>query len=47
MHRMDIQIALAALQARFPDLPLAVPEAKVEWTSGMAVRGSVALPLAW
>ena len=47
LARMDIQIALAALLARFPDLRLAVPEAELEWKSGMAVRGPVALPIAW
>ncbi len=47
LARMDIRIALAGLLARFPDLRLAVPEAELEWKSGMAVRGPVALPIAW
>jgi cytochrome P450 len=47
LARMDVQTALAALLERFPDLRLAVPEAKLEWKSGMAVRGPVALPIAW
>jgi hypothetical protein len=42
-----IQTALTALLQRFPDLRLAVPEADVQWKSGMAVRGPVALPIAW
>jgi cytochrome P450 len=46
LARMDIQIALATLLARFPDLRLAVPAVEVEWKSGMAVRGPVALPIA-
>lgn len=47
LARMDVQTALAALLERFPDLQLAVPEAELEWKSGMAVRGPVALPIAW
>lgn len=47
LARMDVQTALAALLERFPDLRLAVPEAELEWKSGMAVRGPVALPIAW
>lgn len=47
LARMDVQTALAALLERFPDLRLAVPPAELEWKSGMAVRGPVALPIAW
>jgi cytochrome P450 len=47
LARMDIQTALAALLERFPDLRLAVPEAELKWKSGMAVRGPLALPIAW
>jgi cytochrome P450 len=47
LARLDIQTALTALLQRFPDLRLAVPEAELEWKSGMAVRGPVALPIAW
>jgi cytochrome P450 len=47
LARLDIQTALNALLQRFPDLRLAVPEADVQWKSGMAVRGPVALPIAW
>lgn len=47
LARMDVQTALAALLERFPDLRLAVPDAELEWKSGMAVRGPVALPIAW
>ncbi|MBV9382496.1 MAG: cytochrome P450 [Streptosporangiaceae bacterium] len=47
LARMDVQTALAALLERFPDLRLAVPEAELEWKSGMAIRGPVALPIAW
>lgn len=47
LARMDLQIGLGTLLDRFPDLRLAVPEDEIEWKSGMAVRGPVALPLAW
>jgi cytochrome P450 len=47
LARLDIQIALTALLQRFPDLRLAVPESELEWKSGLAVRGPVALPIAW
>jgi cytochrome P450 len=47
LARMDMQTALTALLQRLPDLRLAVPEAELQWKSGMAVRGPVALPIAW
>src|SRR5204863_8887813 len=47
LARMDIQIALAAVLARFPNLRLAVAESDLQWKTGMAVRGPVALPIAW
>lgn len=47
LARMDLQVALSALLSRFPTLRLAVPPAEVEWKTGMAVRGPVALPVAW
>ncbi|WP_030436397.1 cytochrome P450 [Actinoplanes subtropicus] len=47
LARLDIQTALTALLARFPELRLAVPEDRIKWKSGMAVRGPVALPVAW
>jgi len=47
LARLDMQTALAALLQRFPDLRLAVPESELEWKSGMAVRGPVALPIGW
>jgi cytochrome P450 len=47
LARMDLQVALSGLLSRFPTLRLAVPPAEVEWKTGMAVRGPVALPVAW
>jgi nocardicin N-oxygenase len=40
-------VALAALLAGFPALRLAVPADELAWTSGLSVRGPVALPIAW
>jgi cytochrome P450 len=40
-------VALAALLDRCPGLRLAVPEGKLQWKTGMAVRGPVALPVEW
>jgi len=47
LARMDIQVGLTALLHRLPGLRLAVPEDRLEWKTGMAVRGPVALPIAW
>ena len=47
LARMDIQTALTALLQRFPNLRLAVAESDLQWKTGMAVRGPVALPIAW
>ena len=47
LARMDIQVALSALFDRCPGLRLAVPEDQLEWKTGMAVRGPVALPVSW
>jgi cytochrome P450 len=47
LARMDIQVALTALLDRFPGLRLAVAEDQLEWKTGQAVRGPVALPVAW
>jgi cytochrome P450 len=47
LARMDMQVALTALLDRLPDLRLAVPEDQLEWKGGLAVRGPVALPIAW
>jgi cytochrome P450 len=47
LARMDLQIALATLLERFPELRLAVAEERLEWKTGLAVRGPIALPIAW
>jgi cytochrome P450 len=45
LARLDIQVALSALLDRFPSLRPAAEE--LEWKTGMAVRGPVALPVEW
>jgi cytochrome P450 len=47
LARMDMQVALAALLDRFPSLRLAASADDLQWKTGMAVRGPVALPIAW
>lgn len=47
LARMELQVALAAIVGRFPDLRLAVDEAQLPWKRGMLVRGLLALPVAW
>jgi cytochrome P450 len=47
LARMDLRVALTALLDRFPELRLAVPVDRVEWKTGLAVRGPVALPVGW
>jgi cytochrome P450 len=45
LARVELQVALESLLARFPDLRLAVPPADVPWKDGSAVWGLEALPL--
>jgi cytochrome P450 len=47
LARMDLQVALTALFDCFPGLHLAIPPSQVEWKTGMAVRGPIALPIGW
>jgi cytochrome P450 len=47
LARMDLQVALAALLDRFPGLRLAVPDDQLQWKTGQAVRGPIALPIGW
>ncbi|WP_394617658.1 cytochrome P450 [Lentzea sp. JNUCC 0626] len=44
LARMDVQVALTAILQRFPGLHLA---GDVEWRTGMAMRGPLAMPVAW
>jgi cytochrome P450 len=45
LARVELQVALTSLFARFPDLRLAVPADEVPWKDGSAVWGLEALPL--
>jgi cytochrome P450 len=45
LARVELQVALESLLARFPELRLAVPASEVPWKDGSAVWGLEALPL--
>jgi cytochrome P450 len=47
LARLEIQVALATLVARFPTLRLAVAPDEVRWRADRLVRGVQALPVAW
>jgi nocardicin N-oxygenase len=47
LARLEIQVALATLVARFPTLRLAVAPDEVRWRADRLVRGVRALPVAW
>jgi cytochrome P450 len=47
LARVELQVALTSLFARFPELRLAVPADEVPWKDGSAVWGLEALPLAF
>ena len=47
LARMDLQVALTALLDHFPRLRLAVPADQLQWKTGQAVRGPLALPIGW
>jgi cytochrome P450 len=47
LARLELQIALTALLARFPMLRLAVPAEQLRWRPGMLIRTLHELPVAW
>ncbi|MFC9897896.1 cytochrome P450 [Nocardia sp. NPDC127579] len=47
LARLELQIAIATLLRRFPDLRLAAPIEEVPWKTGLLVRGPKALPVTW
>ena len=47
LARLELQVAITSLLARFPDLRLAVPDDGVVWKDGSAVWGLQALPVAF
>jgi cytochrome P450 len=47
LARLELQIALGTLLARFPTLRLAVPAAELRWRPGMLTRTLHELPVIW
>ncbi|MBO2450845.1 cytochrome P450 [Actinomadura barringtoniae] len=47
LARLELQVAIGALLARFPALRLAVPESALQWKVGLSVRGLHGLPVTW
>ena len=47
LARMEADVALRALLARFPGLDLAVPAEDVQWRPPLTTRGPVRLPVTW
>ncbi|WP_424888309.1 cytochrome P450 [Streptomyces sp. XH2] len=47
LARMELQVAVGTLLARFPALRLAVPAEEVRWNTGSIWRFPLALPVAW
>ncbi len=47
LARIELQVALASLLHRFPNLTLAVPADEVPWKTGLLVRGPKSLPVSW
>jgi cytochrome P450 len=47
MARVELQVAIGTLLARFPDLDLAVAPEDVPWLAGRRQRGPEVLPLQW
>ncbi len=47
LARMELQVALDALLARFPGLRFATDPAELPWKTGMALRGLRSFPVAW
>ena len=45
LAKMEIEIGMARLFTRFPDIRLAVPPEALEWKNNSLVRGLVALPV--
>ncbi len=47
LGRIELEVALGSLLARFPDLRLAVTEDELGWSKGLAFSRPDELPLAW
>lgn len=47
LARLELQIALATLTQRLPELRLSVPTAEVRWRTGLQLRTPEAVPVTW
>ncbi|MEM7115633.1 MAG: cytochrome P450 [Chloroflexota bacterium] len=47
LARLEGQITLSTLFNRFPNIRLAIPDADINWRSGVLFRGPKTLPLIW
>jgi cytochrome P450 len=47
LARLEADVALRALLARFPTLDLAVPPGEIQWRPPLTTRGPVRLPVTW
>ncbi|MBF8184940.1 cytochrome P450 [Nonomuraea sp. K274] len=47
LARAELQMAMAGLVRRFPNLALAVPSSAIPWRTGHLVNGPTALPVRW
>jgi cytochrome P450 len=47
LARMELQVALATLLERLPQLRFGVPEEEIVWKRGMLMRGPRSLPVIW
>ena len=47
LARLELDVAYTALLRRLPHLRPAIPEAEVEWKTGLLTRAPVALPVTW
>ena len=47
LARLEAEVALRALLARFPSLDLAVAPEEIEWRPPLSTRGPVSLPVTW
>ncbi|HJP78087.1 MAG TPA: cytochrome P450 [Pseudonocardiaceae bacterium] len=47
LARLEAEVALRGLLARFPTLDLAIPPEKIVWRPPLSTRGPVAVPVTW
>ncbi|MFF9897719.1 cytochrome P450 [Streptomyces longispororuber] len=47
LARVELQVAIGSLIARFPGLSLAVPPQELKWTTGSRICSLTALPVTW